>query len=181
MYFYVPIHFFKVLFDFFSLPKPAFCKAKVHRGTPKGGKMSVPFFLESNGIFSCIFTCYFISLRSLLIFPQFQKEHFARPKCIRVPPKEQKCHFFFSLIEWHFFHVFLRVISFFQLSFDFPSLPKPAFCKAKVHSGTPKGAKMSFLFFFNQIAFFHVFLRAISFLQSLFQFCFRCKGRILQV
>ena len=27
-----------------SLPKTEFCKAKAHRGTPKGGKMSLPYF-----------------------------------------------------------------------------------------------------------------------------------------
>ena len=130
MHFYVPFHFFKVPFDFSSLPKPAFCKAKVHRGTPKGAKMSFIFFFN----------------------------------------------------RMAFFHVFLRLpFHFFQLPFDFPSLPQPAFCKAKLHRGTPKGGKMSVPFFLNQMAFFHVFLRAISFFQSLFQFCLRCKSSILQV
>ena len=54
MHFYVSFHFFNLPFDFVCRPKAAFCKAKVHRGTPKGGKMSVPvslnqmaFYLES--------------------------------------------------------------------------------------------------------------------------------------
>ena len=45
----------------------------------------------------------------------------------------------------------------------------------------PKGLKMLVPFFLNQAAFFHVFLRAILFFQSLFQFCFCCKSSILQV
>ena len=60
IHFYVPFHFFQPPFDLVCRPKAAFCKAKVHRGSPKEGKMSVPFFLESNGIFACIFTCQFI-------------------------------------------------------------------------------------------------------------------------
>ena len=87
----------------------------------------------------------------------------------------------FSLIERHFFMYLYAPFHFFKVPFDFSAVPKPAFCKAKVHRGTPKGAKMSFLFFFNQMAFFHVFLRAISFFQILFQFCFRCKSTCLQV
>ena len=57
---------------------------------------------------------------------------------------------------------------FFQLPFDFPSLPKLAFRKVKVHRGTPKGGKMSVPFFLNQMAFSHVFLGAFSFFQSPF-------------
>ena len=81
-----------------------------------------------------------------------------------------------------FFMYFYVPFNFFKVPFDFSAVPKPAFCKAKVHRGTPKGAKMSFIiFFFNQMAFFHVLLRAILFFQSLFQFCFRCKSSILQL
>ena len=104
--FYVPFHFFKVTFDFSAVPKPAFCKAKVLKGTPKGAKMSFLFSLIEWQFFLCIFMCHFIFLKSLSIFPQFQNQHFARLKCIGVPPKEQKCHFFFSLIKWHFFMYF---------------------------------------------------------------------------
>ena len=39
MHFYLPIHFFKVPFDFAFLPKAAFCNDKAQRGTHKGGKM----------------------------------------------------------------------------------------------------------------------------------------------
>ena len=87
--------FFPTPLDFPSVPKPAFCKAKVHRGTPKGGKMSVLFSLIERQFFLCIFMCHFIFLKSLLIFPQFQNQHFARLRCIGVPPKEEKCQFLF--------------------------------------------------------------------------------------
>ena len=40
---------------------------------------------------------------------------------------------------------------------------------------------MSLLFFSIETAFLHVFLHAISFFQSLFQFYFSCKSSILQV
>ena len=43
MYFYVPFHFFKVFFNFPFVAKAAFCKSRAHRGTPKGGKMSLLF------------------------------------------------------------------------------------------------------------------------------------------
>ena len=81
----------------------------------------------------------------------------------------------------HFFMHFYVLFHFFQLPFDFVCRPKAAFCKAKVHRGTPKGVKMSVPFFLNQMAFLHVFLRAILFFQSLFHFSFRCKSSILQV
>ena len=129
MYFYVPFHFFKVFFNFASVAKAAFCKSRAHRGTLKGGKMSLLFFL----------------------------------------------------IKRHFFMHFYVPFHFFKVPFDFSAVAKPAFCKAKVHKGTLKGAKISFLFFFNPMAFCHVFLGAISFFQSLFQFCFRCKSSILEV
>ena len=45
MYFYVPIYFFKVFFNFASVAKAAFCKSKAHSSTPKGGKMSLLFSL----------------------------------------------------------------------------------------------------------------------------------------
>ena len=46
MHFYVKFHFFQLPFDFACRPKAGFSKTKVHRGTPKGVKMSVPFFLN---------------------------------------------------------------------------------------------------------------------------------------
>ena len=118
MYFYVAFHFFKVPFDFYAVPKRAFCKAKVHRGTPKGAKMS----------------------------------------------------FSFSLIKWHFFMYFYVPFHFFKVFFKFASVAKAAFCKSKAHRGTPKVGKMSLVFFSNETAFFHAFLRAISFFQSFFNF-----------
>ena len=72
----------------------------------------------------------------------------------------------FSVIKWLFLMQFYLPFHFFQLSFDYPFLPKPTFCKPKVHRGTPKGGKMSVPFFSNRMALFHVFLRALSFFQS---------------
>ena len=128
MHFYVPIHFLKVPFDFASLPRAEFGKAKSHRGTPKGGK----------------------------------------------------CHFFFSLIERHFFVHFYVPFNFFKVPFDSSWLAKAAFCKAKANRGTPKGGKMSLLFFSKRMAFFHAFLEAISFFQSQFRSCLPFKSSILQ-
>ena len=90
--------------------------------------------------------CHFIFSKSVPISPAFQKQHFASVKSIGVPQKKEKCHFSFSLIEWHFFMYFYVPFNFFKVPFDFASLPKGAFCKDKAHRGTPKGAKMSLLF-----------------------------------
>ena len=46
MHFYLPFHFFQLSLDIVCRPKAEFCKAKVHRNTPKEGKMQVPFFLN---------------------------------------------------------------------------------------------------------------------------------------
>ena len=115
-------------------------------GVPQKEENVTSFFLQSNGIFSCIFLCHFIFSKSLLILPAFQKQHFARIKSIGVPQKKEKCHFSFSLIEWHFFMYFYLPFQFFNVPFNFVCLPKPAFCKDKAHRGTPKEAKMSLLF-----------------------------------
>ena len=48
---YVPLHFFKVPFDFACLPRAAFGKAKPHRGTPKGAKMSPPSLCKRMAFF----------------------------------------------------------------------------------------------------------------------------------
>ena len=128
MYFYVPFHFFKVPFDFSAVPKPAFCKAKVHRGTPKGGKMSVPF----------------------------------------------------SLMKRHFFMHFYVPFHFFKVFFNFPYVAKATFSKSRGHRGTPKGGKMSLLFFSNETAFFYAFLSAILFFPTPFRFCLPSESSILQ-
>ena len=235
MLFYVPFHFFQLPLDFVCRPKAAFCKDKVHRGTPKGVKMSVkmsvPFFLNQMA-FLHVFLRVILFFQSFSILLPLQNQHFASLECVRgpqkeekcqfsfslmkrhflmhfyvpfhffkvffnfasiakaafckftvrrVPQKEGKCHFSFSLMKRHFFMHFYVPFHFFKVSLDFACRPKAAFCKPKVHRGTPKGVKMSFPFFLNQIAFLHVFLRAILFFQSLFQFCFRCKCTILQV
>ena len=57
---------------------------------------------------------------------------------------------------------------FFKVFFNFAFAAKAAFCKSSAHLGTPKGDKMSLLFFSNETAIFHAFLRAISFFQSAF-------------
>ena len=102
-----------------AVAKAAFCKSRAHRGTPKGGKMSVPFLSESNGIFSCIFTCHFIFSKSFSILLPLQKQHFASLERIGVPQKEEKCHFSFSLIKRHFFMYFYVPFHFFKLFFNF--------------------------------------------------------------
>ena len=76
----------------------------------------------------------------------------------------------FSLMKRHFLMHFYVPFLFFQLPSYFVCRPKAAFCKAKAHIGTPKGGKMSLLFFSNETAFFHAFLRAISFFQLPFEF-----------
>ena len=42
---------FFVFFDFASVAKPSFCKSRVRRGTPKGGKMSLLFFSNEAAFF----------------------------------------------------------------------------------------------------------------------------------
>ena len=72
----------------------------------------------------------------------------------------------FSLNEQHFFMHFYVPFHFFKVPFVFACLTRAAFRKAKAHRGTPKGAKISLLFFSKRMAFFHAFLQAISFFQS---------------
>ena len=132
-------------------------------------------------LFLCIFTRHFNFSNSLSIFSQFQKQHFARLRHIGVTPKKEICHFFFSLTERHFFMHCNVPFPFFKVPFVFPAVPKPAFCKQKADRGTPKGRKMSLLFFSNRMAFFHIFLPAISVFQHRFRFCLPSKSSILQV
>ena len=180
MYFYVKFLFFKVFFNFTSVAKAAFCKSRAHRGTPKGGKMSL-LFLSDKTAFLHVFLRAISFFNSFSIFLSLQKQQFASLERIVVPPKEEKCHFSFFLIKRHFCMYFYVPFHFFKLFFNFPFVAKAAFCKSRAHGGTPKGGKISVPFFLNQMAFLHVFLRAISFFQSLFQFYFRCKSSILQV
>ena len=44
------ISLFQSLLNLTSVPKAAFCKSRAHRGTPKGGKMSL-FFLSNKTAF----------------------------------------------------------------------------------------------------------------------------------
>ena len=94
MYFYMLFHIFQLPFDFPFLPKPAFCKGKVHRDTPKGGKMSVPFFSNRMAFFRYFYVLFHF-LKLPVVFFDFQKQHFARIKGIGVPRKEEECKLFF--------------------------------------------------------------------------------------
>ena len=76
----------------------------------------------------------------------------------------------FFLIKWHFCMYFYVPFHFFKVFFNFASVAKAAFCKTRVHIGTPKGGKMSLLFFSNETALFHAFLRAISYFLTPFRF-----------
>ena len=138
--------------------------------------MSLLFLSDKTAFLRAI--SFFMSFSILL---PWQKQQFASLKRIGVPEKEEKCHFSFSLMKRHFFMHFSVPFYFFKVFFNFASVAKAVFCKSRAHKGTPKGGKMSLLFFSNKTAFFHAFLPAISFFQSLFQFCFRCKSSILQV
>ena len=72
----------------------------------------------------------------------------------------------FFYVPFHFFKVF----------FNFASVANAAFYKAKAHTVTPKGGKMSFLSFSNRTGFFH----AVSFFQSPFRLCLPSKSSISQ-
>ena len=128
-----------------------------------------------------------VFLHAFLFFSLFQFYFSCKSSILQVqsakgvPPKEEKCHFSFFLIKRHFCMYFYVPFPFFKVFFNFTSVAKAAFCKSRAHGGTPKGAKISVPFFLNQMAFWHVFLQAISFFQSLFQFYFLCKSSILQV
>ena len=61
MHFYVLFHFLKVPFDLACLRKAGFCKDKAHRGTPKGGKMSVLYSLIERQFF-------YVFLRAISFF-----------------------------------------------------------------------------------------------------------------
>ena len=154
---------FSSLFQFYFRCKSSILQVWSAWGYPQRRKNISSFFLESNGIFACIFTCHFSFLKSFSILLPFQKQHFASIERIVVPQKEGKCHFSFFLIKRHFCMYFYVPVHFFKLFFNFPSVAKAAFCKSRAHRGTPKGGKMSLLSLSDKTAFLHVFLRAISF------------------
>ena len=168
MQFYVPFHFFKVPFDFSAVPKPAFCKDKAHRGTLKGGKISLFFFSNRKSFLHAF-------LHAISIFPSpfrsfgLPKAAFCKAIAHRGTPKRGKVSLLFSLIEWHFFMQFYVPFHFFKVPFDFSAVPKPAFCKDKAHRGTLKGGKISLFFFSNRKSFLHAFLHAISIFPSPFR------------
>ena len=140
--------------------------------------MSVPFF-QHQMAFSHVFLRAILFFQSFSILLPLQKQHLASLKRIGVPQKEEKCHFTFSQMKQHFFMHFYVPIYFFKVFFNFAFVTKAAFCKSRAHRGTLKGGKMSLLFFSNETAFFHAFLRAISFFQSLFRLCLPSKSSIL--
>ena len=109
-------------------------------------------------------------------FASLLKAAFWKSEAHLGTPKGGKCHVFFYFIEWHFFMHFYVPFYFFKVPFDFSIVLKQAFCKDKAHRVTPKRRKMSFLFFFNRMAFFHVFLRVISFFKSLFALAYLPKA-----
>ena len=180
MYFYVPFHFFKLFFNFPFVAKAGFCKSRAHGGTPKGGKISVPFLLNQMA-FLHVFLHAIFFFKVFFNFTSVSKPAFCKSRAHRGTLKGGKMSLLFLSDKTAFLHLFLRAISFFKLFFSFPFVAKAAFCKSRAHGGTPKGVKISVPFFLNQMAFLHVFLRAISLFQSLFQFSFRCKSSILQV
>ena len=172
-------HFFQLPVDFFSRPKAAFCKAKVHKSAPKGVKMSVLFFLNQMAFLHVFLPAISFFSKSFSILLPLQKQHFASLKRIVLPQKEEKCHFSFSLMKRHFFMHFYLPFHFFKVFFNFASVAKAAFCKSRAHRGTPKGGKMSLLFFPNEKAFFHAFLRVISFFPTPFRICLPSTSSIL--
>ena len=180
MYFYVPFHFLNSFSILLPLQKQDFASLECIRVPQKEKKRPLLFFSIETA-FLHVFLRAISFFKVFFNFPLLQKQHFASLGRIGVPQKEEKCHFSFFLIKRHFCMYFYVPFYFFKLFFNFPFAAKAAFFKSRAHRGTPKGGKMSVPFFLNQMEFLHVFLQAISFFQSLFQFCFHCKSSILQV
>ena len=158
----MPFHFFQLFFNFPFVAKAAICKSRAHRGTPKGGKISVPFFLNQMA-FLHVFLRAISFFKLFFNFPFVAKAAFCKSRAHRGTPKGGKMSLLFFLIKRHFSMYFYVPFHFFKLFFNFTSVAKAAFCKSRAHRGTPKGGKISVPFFLNQMAFLHVFLRAISF------------------
>ena len=142
MHFYVPFHFFKVPFDVAFLPRAAFCKAKLHRGTPEGGKMSLLVFSNQRAFFYD----FYLPFNFFKVFFNFvcrAKAAFCKCEAHGGTPKGVNCHFFFSVIKPLFSCIFTC-----HFIFDFLCRAKAAFCKSKVHLGRTKRRKnvSSFLF-----------------------------------
>ena len=96
MHFYVPFHFFKVLFHFASIPKQAFCKSKTHRGTPKGGKMALLFFCNRMAFFMHFYVPFHF-FKVLFHFASLPKPAFWKRKAHwRTPKRGKKELLFFS-------------------------------------------------------------------------------------
>ena len=140
--------------------------------------MSVPFFLNQMA-FLLVFLRVILFFQSFSILLPLQNHHFASLECVGVLQKEEKCHFSFSLMKRHFLMHFYVPFHFFKVFFNFAFVAKAAFCKSRAHRGTLKGGKMSLLFFSNETAFFHAFLRVISFFPTPFRFCLPSKSSIV--
>ena len=84
-------------------------------------------------------------------FLHFQNQHFARLKGIGVPPKEEKYHFFFCLIKWHFLMLGYLPFQFFKVLFYFCAVPETSIFSRLMRIGVPqKEKKLSLLFFCNR-------------------------------
>ena len=116
------ISIFQSHFRFFStFPIPEFCKAKGHRGTPKGGKISLLFLSNQMALFNACLPAISIFQSPFLFLLSAKTSIFSRLKRIGVPQKEKKCHFFFSLIERDFFMHFKVPFQIFSLFLLFRS------------------------------------------------------------
>ena len=118
MDFYLAFHFFIVFFDFAFLPKAAFCKDKEHRGTFKGGKMSLLFFSNQMHIFMHFYVP-FIIFKVPFDFSAVSKPAFCMAKVHRGTPKREKMSLLFFSNRGVFFLAFLPVFLFFQSPFRF--------------------------------------------------------------
>ena len=121
-------------------------------------------------------TCHFSFSKSFSILLPLQTQHFASLERIGVPTKEEKYHFSFFLIKRHFCMYFYVPFHFFKLFFNFPFVAKAAFCKSRAHRGTPKGGKMSLLFFSDKTLYCMYFYVPFHFFKLFFNFPFVAKA-----
>ena len=107
MHFYVPFHFLKVPFDFFSFQKQHFARLK-SRGVPQKEEKFNFFFCLIERHFFMHFYLPFHFFKVFFNFAFLPNAAFFKAKAHRGTPKEEKCNFFFSLIERLFFMYFYR-------------------------------------------------------------------------
>ena len=141
------ISFFQIFFNFASVAKAAFCKSRAHRGTPKGGKMSLLFFCNKTAFFMYFYVPFHF-FKVFFNFPSVAKAAFCKSRAHRGTPKGGKMSFSFSLIEWHFSCIFTCHFIFLKSFSILSSVAKAAFCKEEAHRSSPKRRKndSSFLF-----------------------------------